>query len=151
MKEIKVTRTIEEVGYEANDGTTFKTKEECLKYEQSAEAAITMMFENICVKHYGRVRFDEDVIFANYCSFSDDFFVIADIKTEADLKIANMYGSMWAGIWCEKLTSDRIGKRVLINLGCDSNHVFCSLGTEEEMVEEFRMTMERFFRPEESI
>ena len=43
MKELKQIREIKEeviVGYEAIDGTTFKDKEQCIKYEETAEAVI---------------------------------------------------------------------------------------------------------------
>lgn len=37
MREVKETKTIEEIrGYEANDGTFFRSREECEKYENSA-------------------------------------------------------------------------------------------------------------------
>lgn len=51
MKEIKQSRIIEEVtGYEAFDGTVFKTEEECIKYEGTAEAVITKRFFSHVVK-----------------------------------------------------------------------------------------------------
>lgn len=153
MKEIKVTRTIEEVtGYEASDGTYFKTKEECEKYEQSAKAAITKMFADICVKPDGGDEwcFRECSIFENFGYGSEEYFyVIADIKSESELKIANMYCDMHAGKYGRKLGTEYIGKRVLIAIGSEYDQAFYVRGTEEEMAEEFKKTMARFFRPEE--
>lgn len=151
MKEIKRTKTIEEViGYEAKDGKQFKTKEECEKYEQSAEYAVEKMFDSICVKKDEETRFAECSIFENYGYGGEDYcYVIADIKTEAELKIANMYGKMRAGTYFKPLEAKYIGKRVLIAVGDTWDPAFYVRGTEEEMVEEFKRTMAGFFRPDE--
>lgn len=151
MKEITVTKTVVEVtGYEASDGTRFNTKEECMKYEQSAEAAVSKMFEDICVKPYGDTHFAECEIYENYGYGSEEYLdVIADIKTEKELKIANMYCDMWAGKNGKRLDNKYIGKRVLIAVGIDWDRTFYAVGTEEEMIEGFKKTMAGFFRPEE--
>lgn len=50
MKEIKTTRTIEEVtGYEAFDGTRFSSEVECRKYEDSAEGVIKARAEQYLI------------------------------------------------------------------------------------------------------
>ena len=151
MKEIKRTKTIEEVvGYESEDGKRFTTKEECEKYEQSAEYAVEKMFDGICVKKDEETRFAECSIFENYGYGGEDYcYVIADINTEAELKIANMYGKMRAGTYFNPLEAKYIGKRVLIAVGYTWDPAFYVRGTEEEMVEEFRSTMSKFFRPDE--
>lgn len=153
MKEITVTKTVVEVtGYEASDGTRFKTKEECEKYEQSAEAVVSKMFEDICVKPFedNDPRLPECTIFESFGYGSEEYnYVIADIRSENELKIANMYCDMWAGKNGKKLDNNYIGKRVLIAIGNKYDQTFGVRGTEEEMVEEFKKTMARFFRPEE--
>ena len=51
MKAITNVKTVEEiVGYEACDGTRFTTKEECQKYENTAEAVIKGRFKKLVVK-----------------------------------------------------------------------------------------------------
>lgn len=151
MKELKRTKTIEEVyAYEAKDGKQFTTKEECEKYEQSAEYAVEQMFESICVKRDGEARFSECYIFENYGYGGEDYcYVVADIKTEEELKIANMYGKMRASMYFKPLEAKYIGKRVLIAIGDKWSPEFYVRGTEEEMVEEFKRTMATFFRPDE--
>lgn len=153
MKEITVTKTVVEVtGYEASDGTHFNTKEECMKYEQSAEAAVNKMFEDICVKPYGdnNARLSECAIFESFGYGSEDYYyVIADIRSENELKIANMFSEMYCPKYGNKLNPNHIGKRVLIAIGNNYDQTFYVRGTEEEMVEEFKKTMARFFRPEE--
>ena len=148
MKEIKRTRTIEEVtGYEANDGTIFTTKEECKKYEESAECAVRAMFDSICVKnmHHDKT-FAECELWERYGYGGEDFkYVIADIKTEDELKIANMFCKMWASQYGKPLGIDYIGKRVLIAIGDNYDHSFYPCGTEHEMVEDFKKLMAAFF------
>ena len=89
MKELKITKTIEEVnGYEAFDGKIFKEKEECEKYERSAYGVITKEFEQLFVGE----RFPECHIWEEYGYGSEEFeMAIIDIKDEKDLFIANKY------------------------------------------------------------
>lgn len=154
MKEITMQRTITEVtGYKANDGTVFNTKEECQKYEQSAEAAITQMFYDICVKVYDDKdpRFPESTIWENYGYGNEEYnYVVADIKSETELKIANMFSDMYAPRYGQKLSTDYIGKRVLISVGSTYDKSFYIKGTEEELIDEFKKTMKRYFKPEKN-
>lgn len=153
MKEIKITKTIEEItGYEANDGTYFKTKEECAKYEESAEAAIKAMFFGICVKYFDEPTFPDNAIYEMYGYGNEEYYhAIIDIKSEKELKIANMFSDMWAGKYGMKVPNDYIGKRILVDIGNEQyDNVFNIIGTEDEMVEGFKKTMARFFRPEDS-
>lgn len=154
MKEIKRAITIEEVvGYEANDGMWFNSKEECQKYEESAEAAIKGMFYGICVKPYGGPTFSDAAIYESYGYGNEEYYhAIIDIKSEKELKIANMFSEMWAGKYGMKVPNDYIGKRILVDIGNESyDKVFTIIGTEDEMVEGFKKTMARFFRPEENL
>ena len=47
MKEIKKERTVFDYKYEAYDGSTFKTKEECIKYEETAKCVIRKKFNDL--------------------------------------------------------------------------------------------------------
>ena len=47
MKEIKKERTVFDYEYEAYDGSTFKTKEECIKYEETAKCVIRKKFNDL--------------------------------------------------------------------------------------------------------
>lgn len=153
MKAIKVTKTIEEItGYQAEDGTIFTTEAECKKYEESAYAAVKAMFDKICVEQsWGGKEFAECNIFESFGYGGEEFcFVVADIKTEEDLKVANMYGKMRDPHWKSTIGTEYIGKRVLIALGNDCwDKVFYVRGTEDSMIEEFKRTMEEFFRPDQ--
>lgn len=50
MKEIKKERTVFDYEYEAYDGSIFKTKEECVKYEETAKCVIRKKFNDL-VEH----------------------------------------------------------------------------------------------------
>ena len=47
MKEIKKERTVFDCEYEACDGSIFKTKEECIKYEKTAQCVIRKKFNDL--------------------------------------------------------------------------------------------------------
>lgn len=47
MKEIKKERTVFDCEYEAYDGSIFKTKEECIKYEETAKCVIRKKFNDL--------------------------------------------------------------------------------------------------------
>ena len=50
MKEIYKTSTVKELFYEAVDGTTFKDKKECEKYENTAKCALLVKYKPLVVK-----------------------------------------------------------------------------------------------------
>lgn len=50
MKETYVTREVKELFYEASDGTTFKDKSECKKYEESAKCVLLTKYKPLVVK-----------------------------------------------------------------------------------------------------
>ena len=47
MKEIKKERVVFDYEYEAYDGSVFKTKEECIKYEETAQCVIIKKFNDL--------------------------------------------------------------------------------------------------------
>ncbi len=104
MKEIKTTKTIEEVtGYKAFDGQFFRSKEECTLYESSAEAATKQ-----AAWHYLVAERTDYSVFG-----SDDWglyvFDIPDTKAYETI----LHWSHLAGV-CRKdqFTPEYIGKRV---------------------------------------
>lgn len=147
MKEIKRTRTIEEVtGYEAEDGTVFKTKEECEKYESTAKVVVYKAFKELMVdgKPFAECNIWEDF---GYGSEEFDLAVI-EIKDETDLEIANRYYELNGGF---NISKDFIGKKVLVDIG------FCydkvkeynpNPRTKEMLIEQFTKDIAKFFEPE---
>ena len=145
MKEIKDVRMIEEIrGYEANDGTFFKSKEECEKYEGTAKAVITAEFNRLVVGN----EFSEYLFFEGFGSGCDDFdMAIIDIKDADNLHKVNMLCALHK---MDQITSDYIGKRVLVSLGYGRGFD-CNLypRTEEELIEGFKAQIKKYFHPED--
>ncbi len=148
MKELKRTETIEKIiGYEADDGTEFKTKEECEKYEKSAFGVVFARFKKLIVKTY-----DECKVFANQGYGSEEYqYYLIDIKSENDLLVYNHFVQFTA-------TSDRIlddsyiGKRFLCCAGFPyekwQNRELYVKGTIDDMIAEFTKDMRKVFADE---
>lgn len=50
MKKVDIEKTVIETLWEASDGTTFKDKEECEKYENSAKCVLLSKYKNWVIK-----------------------------------------------------------------------------------------------------
>lgn len=149
MKEIKTTRTIEEVtGYEANDGKRFSSKEECEKYEQTAEAVINNDFNELFIVG----EFPECSIFESFGYGSEEFWMtVIEINNTNDLEIANRYFEFHTKGKC-RIDSKYIGKRVLVNIGYEWDHdVNPNPRTYEELVDQFKKETEKYFKTKEEI
>ena len=90
MKEIKKERTVFDCEYEACDGSIFKTKEECIRYEETAQCVIRKKFKDL-VEHSS----DECSLFN--CG-SDDYiidFVKPNTQDAANaiMQILELYGA----------------------------------------------------------
>lgn len=161
MKEIKRTRTIEEVtGYEAFDGQVFSSKEECKKYEESAIGVIKKRLNSMAVSidSHG-CTFSECEIFENYGYGSEEYqYMVVDIKNEDDLKAVNQYYELVRKETNYKendgdhlLVPDRyIGKRTMICIGSDYDKALhpCPK-TMEELIENFKKDISNFFLTQE--
>ena len=146
MKEVKQTVTEERiVGYEAFDGKRFPTKEDCITYESTAEGVITKEFYSLMVDGE---PFSECCIFENYGYGSEEYsMAVIDIKTEDDLAIANRYYEFHKVK--HLIPREYIGKRVLVNIGCEYDRYVSPLATTyDEIVENFKADMAKFFFPE---
>ena len=149
MKEIKRTRTIEEIDcYEAFDGKRFTSKEECEKYEASSYGVIAKEFEKLFI----RESFPECEIWEHFGYGSEEYeMAIIDIKDENDLFIANRYYEHInnGNIKPESLIgSEYIGKRVLVSLGCFCDRsVYPYPRTWDELNDQFKREMTRMFNP----
>lgn len=80
MKEIKTTTQITEIKYEAIDGTVFNSKEECLRYDDSANAVINSRYKPLVVK---------TVTEYDLCAYgcSDNTVDIVKLRKEEDITI----------------------------------------------------------------
>lgn len=78
MKEIHKTTEVKELFYEAIDGTTFKDKKECEKYEESAKCALLVKYKPLIVK--------ETTEYALYETGNDDDSIdIVKLKSKEDI------------------------------------------------------------------
>ena len=77
MKEVLKERTVYDTYYEAVDGTSFRSKEECEKYEESANGVLRSKFKNSIIK--------EGTEYSIFSVGSDESIVYAvKIETNAD-------------------------------------------------------------------
>lgn len=120
MKEIKRTRTIEEVtGYEAEDGAWFYSKEECEKYEQSALFVLTK-----AVQEFRIMLTDEDGLFGvGNCDVDIEIF---DVPTEKEYELICRYIKLRGSDPKPKLPSTEfIGKQMVVWWDYDNYDAIC--------------------------
>lgn len=159
MKELTRTKEIKEIyGYESDDGTYFKTEEECKKYEETARYAVDKAFWKLCIKQDINDKtgmFSECEIFENFGYGSDEWMlVVLEIKNEEDMKIVNMYKKMHLVHSSPdddryEIKENHIGKRILVGLGThyEGYDNFYVYGTLDELVEKFKNDINKFFNP----
>ena len=142
MKEIKQTRTIEEItGYEAEDGKWFKTKEECEKYEQSAKCAIKTAFNKLILETWKECELWEEY---GYGGEEYEYWVI-EIKDENELKVANQFAKDTKSPY--DFSPSDIGKRFLISAGyCCEEQAINLKRTYEDIMEHFTKLMNKVFK-----
>ena len=146
MKEIKRTKTIEEVvGYEAFDGKIFKTEEECKTYEKSAYGILRKGLEDLIVGE----SFNETMIFEDFGYGSEEYgLAVIEIKDEADLFKANHYYE-YVNNGCKLIGKEYIGKRVLVNLGYEWDRAVPPVPrTEDELKECLERAIKTYFYPD---
>ena len=148
MKEIKRTRTIEEVtGYEAFDGKLFDNMEECKKYEDTAYGVLGKELRKLMVNGD---EFGECQIWEDYGYGSEEFYMaVLDIKTEEDLFLANRYFEL-VGRGTELIDKKFIGKRILVSMGYTYDRQIAPYPrTKEELMEQFEKNLDEFFMTQE--
>lgn len=146
MKEIIEEKVVKQtVGYEAIDGRRFASKEECEKYEKSAEHVILSDFNAITVGE----QFAECHIFENYGYGSEEFMMaVVDIRNADCLEIANRYLAMRKN---ELIKPDAIGKKVLINIGYEyekESHIPANPKTMDQLVQQFIKDISKYYGEE---
>lgn len=57
MKQVEIEKVTKVTHYEAIDGTTFTTKEECVKYEESAKCVLLSRYKDMVVKQTNEEAF----------------------------------------------------------------------------------------------
>lgn len=150
-----LTKIITEIiGYEASDGTQFKTKEECEKYEQTAAYVIKERFKKLVVKEIeGCDLTNYGEAFFNAAPDEDWYYALVEIKNETDLQIAMAYAKLIGTKY--NFNEDMIGKRVIVAIGegiypkstdgykCQYNYCVVH-GTFETQIEKFKTMLRKF-------
>lgn len=137
MKELKRTITTEEVyGYESTDGSFFRDKAECEKYEASAMGVIHGLAKSTLFREW-----QCDSLFGGFSY--DDTIRVWFIKDENHLVLLNQYLKD-IDPHAPILTPDYIGLRVaaVVNIDCDYATV---LGTYNEILLDFTGKLNRLF------
>ena len=132
MKQIEIERTIKEIWYEAIDGTTFKDKAECEKYDNTAEAILRHRYQPLVLKNIsewdlfkcGSEEFYYDLVMANNVNDVENILKLtllhhSYLTTESNKdKLAEI----------EKLCTQamREGDIILISRGCDNDSFWVS-------------------------
>lgn len=119
MKEIKRERIVVDViGYEAVDGTVFKSREECKKYEDTATAVIKERFKKLVVKEMEGIEISNSGMAFFMAAIDEDwYYALVDIKTESDLMTAQMYHKIEGCSALRGFDESMIGKRIIVGIG----------------------------------
>lgn len=80
MKEVYVEEVKKVFKYEAIDGTLFNSKEECIKYENSAKIAVKALYKKLIIKYIA-----ETELFS--IGSEDNTLELVKVKTQEDIKI----------------------------------------------------------------
>lgn len=143
MKEIKTTRTIEEItGYEAFDGTWFSKAETCKEYESSAICAAKAAAWHYFVDEKG-----------DYDLFNNDSDVMAtfdvpDVKAYEVIRHWMELDHVWNA---KDFTPDYVGKRIgLLSNEYDNDYYFSKhVATKEAAIEYYMKSIEAMFADKE--
>lgn len=145
MREITETKAITQtVGYEALDGRRFSSKEECEKYERSAEYVLNSDFKAVLV---GKT-FPETSIWEDYGYGSDQFeMAIVDLRNTTCLEIVNHY-LKYKGVK-NLIKPELVGEKILIDLGSKyDDDIDPHPRTMDMLVKGFINNLQRFFGEE---
>jgi len=152
MRELTRERT-EVYGVESYDGHVFyvdrdttleKAKEECQKYENTAEGVIAKEFEKYVIKIVSECELTGDLGVG-----TDEYMIaIVDIKDEEALKAINMYIRL-KNEKRENVDKKYIGKRVAISLGVawqeGYDNVGYVYGTFDEYTERIKESIRKIY------
>lgn len=153
MKEVKTERSVYDIHYEAIDGTIFYNKEECEKYDQTAEAVLRQRFNGMIVK--------EGTEYSLFGMGNDDATVYAiRMETEADAttmkqlwEYYHQYLQKTAGYSeVQKIAYDRIDTAYqemdILFVGEDCENCLYTINTRANMIEDLQNIDKKKDEPE---
>lgn len=131
--------------YIANDGTEFRDKEECEKYEQTCNCVIKSMAKKSQLKEVGAWSFRDMTDMFAY----DDTLCLFEPKTAAECEAINKW------LWTidpepsRELGYGDIGKRVIVDIyECDDGY---TIYTKEDLLKNYEAALDRLFKTEAEI
>ena len=139
MKAITVEKTVQEItGYEADDGTWFRTEEECKKYEDSAFYAAQKAARG-CRTNVASA----ECAFDGFCGCFEDEITVYDIKDAQMMHVVNTYLSH-LNRSNKLITPEMIGHKVCVQQYYDDcyTHIY---GTRTDMELQFSKLMDKLF------
>lgn len=143
MKVNVITKTIEEVnGYIAEDGTWFKEKEQCQKYEESAKMVV---FNMIKEKMIAKTNANH-LLFEGSEDTDIEIFKVDSLET---MELLNRYIALYSYSMPKEnlIKEDAIGKNILLFWSYD--HDCCwTYGSIVEMLEEIKKKYTKLVCPE---
>lgn len=162
MVEVKESKIIEvTVGYEAFDGTRFTIKEECEKYENTANVVIKNRFKELVIKEMEGINISNGGSEFFMAAIDEDwYYALVEIKNEDDLRIAQMYHESVGYYNKHGFNNTMIGKRVIVGIGdglypkplegskCSYNECYV-YGTIEDQVEAYKNALMRLEKMED--
>lgn len=81
MKKLEINKTVKEIFYEAVDGTTFTSENECKKYEESAKCLLLFKYKSLVIQKDLRETDFYDV------GCEDDYIDIVKLTKDSDSDI----------------------------------------------------------------
>ena len=140
MKVITVEKTVQEItGYEADDGTWFRTEAECMKYEDSAHHAAKS-----AANAYRTNQSCLETVCGDLCGCYEDAMEVYDIKDAHALQVVNTYfGSMNSSN--PMLLPECIGHKVCIQHYYDDTCIHIH-GTRVDMELRFSKMLDDLFK-----
>ena len=126
-------------GYRADDGTWFRTEDQCKQYEESATYAAER-----AAKEYQTKFADAETVFAGYNGCYEDEISVYDIKDTKALQVVNTYlASLTKSN--EMIRPEYIGHKVCVQRYA-YDVIACVRGTRAEMESEFSALMDKLFK-----
>lgn len=120
------------VVYEAVDGTFFTSKEECRKYEESAEEVVRARYDKLLLGQATEMELYD-------IGCEDTMYDIIRIESEEDLFNANMLAE-FTELGSMKIDPKYIGKTLIVYRGqpCYDENYFYPVGTIDEVLNRIR-------------
>ena len=139
MKAITVEKTVQEItGYEADDGTWFRTEEECKKYEASACYAAEKAARECRTK-----QTSVECAFDGFCGCYEDEIYVYDIHNAHMLQVVNTYLAS-LNRSNKLIPPEMIGHKVCVQQYYDDTYTSI-LGTRIDMELRFSKLMDKLF------